>query len=682
MNILKLIIITWRSKEMMRKNKIYEKLLEIVNKNYGLMKLMKLSFVIAIVALAYFAMPAAAEANIVSNPGFESGTTAPLNWRLMTKDGNVPAWDDSNVPAWDSTVFHTGSRSIKISIPGTTSGYSGKAESDFMYVEPGQNYTFSAWVKTQDTGGNPPIVTVVEADANTNWLRSTRLTFGTGTNDWSQQVIDFQTGPDTAILYVTAKISNGYGTFWVDDISISPKDATTSTPTPTPTSAPLPDSQPTPVPTPIPAATSTQPISSSGKIYYVAKNGNDNNLGTELSPWLTIQKAANTAKAGDTVYVKAGTYIEQVNFPNSGTAGNYITFQNYSTDTVILKPPVKEYTSWSNTIPVHHSGHFEIIGESYIIIKGFNFLGNGGNAKPDAEITIEQGANNIIIDGNIFDDIWSSAVLAGYFASGGNHYGAWDIVFTNNYVRRPNNGGWVELMSYDNVNRPIISHNEFVYQAYGECLDYKEGTENGIISYNRISNCYNPIMGWTGGLSAGIYVDGYRKGVNNISVFNNIVEKADYIGVGSECGGLAQNIKFYNNILIGGYQGYSVHNFVNSKCTGQTAKYYNINFINNIAYNTVIPFRIQKSQSDIIVRNNIKAGTGSNSIATGVTVDHNSWNLGITDPKFVNAIAYDFHLQSSSSAIDSGSSVSAPSTDFDGNIRPKRGGYDIGAFEY
>jgi len=44
------------------------------------------------------------------------------------------------------------------------------------------------------------------------------------------------------------------------------------------------------------------------KTYYVANNGNDSNPGTEEKPWLTIQKAAETIVAGDTVYVKEGTY--------------------------------------------------------------------------------------------------------------------------------------------------------------------------------------------------------------------------------------------------------------------------------------------------------------------------------------------------------------------------------------
>ena len=66
---------------------------------------------------------------------------------------------------------------------------------------------------------------------------------------------------------------------------------------------------------------------SNGNTYYVATTGNDSNLGTEASPLRTIQKAADTVSAGDTVLIKAGTYYEQVYIKVSGTAENYITFK-------------------------------------------------------------------------------------------------------------------------------------------------------------------------------------------------------------------------------------------------------------------------------------------------------------------------------------------------------------------
>ena len=48
------------------------------------------------------------------------------------------------------------------------------------------------------------------------------------------------------------------------------------------------------------------------KIYHVAKDGSDRNQGDERQPFLTIQRAADEAVAGDTILVHAGEYREWV----------------------------------------------------------------------------------------------------------------------------------------------------------------------------------------------------------------------------------------------------------------------------------------------------------------------------------------------------------------------------------
>lgn len=63
--------------------------------------------------------------------------------------------------------------------------------------------------------------------------------------------------------------------------------------------------------------------------YYVRTDGNDSNAGTANTSggaWLTIQKAANTMIAGDTVTIAAGAYPENVVSGADGTNGNPITF--------------------------------------------------------------------------------------------------------------------------------------------------------------------------------------------------------------------------------------------------------------------------------------------------------------------------------------------------------------------
>jgi parallel beta-helix repeat protein len=67
----------------------------------------------------------------------------------------------------------------------------------------------------------------------------------------------------------------------------------------------------------------------SSKIYHVDcvfPEASDTNIGTEESPWKTIQKAAETAIAGDTVIVHSGVYRECVMPYHSGKLGFPITY--------------------------------------------------------------------------------------------------------------------------------------------------------------------------------------------------------------------------------------------------------------------------------------------------------------------------------------------------------------------
>ncbi len=71
--------------------------------------------------------------------------------------------------------------------------------------------------------------------------------------------------------------------------------------------------------------------------YYIDQahpSANDANSGTASLPWKTITKANASLMPGDTVYIKAGTYNQYISPARSGTAGNLITFRNYSNDTV------------------------------------------------------------------------------------------------------------------------------------------------------------------------------------------------------------------------------------------------------------------------------------------------------------------------------------------------------------
>jgi len=116
---------------------------------------------------------------------------------------------------------------------------------------------------------------------------------------------------------------------------------------------------------------STSSYGAPGDIYYVDKShpsASNTNPGTESLPWLTIQKAADTLTAGETVYVKEGIYTETagnsdpqysgITPKESGLPNEPITYQAYANDSVVID---QNYSSTG----------FYLRSKNYITIKGF-----------------------------------------------------------------------------------------------------------------------------------------------------------------------------------------------------------------------------------------------------------------------------------------------------------------------
>jgi parallel beta-helix repeat protein len=419
--------------------------------------------------------------------------------------------------------------------------------------------------------------------------------------------------------------------------------------------------------------------------YYVSKSGNNSNPGTEAQPWKTIQKAANTLTAGDTVYIKAGTYNERVVPKNSGNAGNYITYTNYNNDTVTID-------GTGVSIPPAWGGLLEISEVSYIKVSGLTIRDAGPDDNHNG-ILLED-SSYIIIENNHTYNTASSGI------------GVWDcsnIIIDNNEVELACNDGEQECISVGGTDTFEIRNNHVHHSGPGsiggEGICLKDGSSNGK-AYNNHVHHLNRL---------GIYMDAWDKHTYNIEVYGNVVHDIDgndCFTFASEAGGLLENITVYNNI---GYNAdtlgltVSINGYPNISHPMK-----NITIINNTFYNNGgggwgggIAVENPNAQN-VVIRNNIVSQNVTfqievepNVSMSKLTIDHNLIHgyRGYGDevrgtdyvegnPLFVNASSADFHIQENSPAVDAGSSSGAPSDDYEGNGRPQGSGYDIGAYEY
>jgi len=407
--------------------------------------------------------------------------------------------------------------------------------------------------------------------------------------------------------------------------------------------------------------------------YYVDQNhsaANDTNTGTEAQPWLTIQKAANTLIAGDTVFIKTGVYNEQIIPQNSGSQGNYIVYMAYPDDTVTIDGTGISF--------YYADGLFDIVDKSYIICDGFSFTNSSGSG-------VRIAGSHLIVRNNKFNSFFEFSAIRTAWSGDAS-----DIIVENNEINRTA-GRWAEMISISDCDGIIVRYNHIISNPVGEGIDFKDGTSNGEIYGNIVEN--------TG--SVGIYLDA-RGIMSNFEIYNNIVHTPNHSAITLACesddptiyaGAIIENCNIFNNIFYGSLFGIRIAAY--GEIFSGTPIIRNINVINNVFFENQhndIGLSDSIIVENLTIRNNIFSKndlTIYNSSASTV-IDNNLFydatpvgtNYVIGDPLFYVTIAGDFHIQSTSPAIDVGSSVNAPDFDFDGNPRPQGAGYDIGAYEY
>jgi hypothetical protein len=429
--------------------------------------------------------------------------------------------------------------------------------------------------------------------------------------------------------------------------------------------------------------TPAQQIYAAGNTYYVAKNGSNSNPGTLSQPWLTIQKAANTIVAGDTVYVRSGVYNEYVYIGTSppytgksGTATNPIVYKAYPGEY-----PIIDGTGLSNT------GGYSLItvyNVSYCTIEGFELRNSSKHG-----IWAFGTYSNLTLRRMKIHDTQISGI---YIEKGSNLLVDGCEVYNTNSIPVEEQ---VSLMGVTGFEiKDSIFHN-----SGKTALDFKQGCINGLVHNNEIYG--------NNDTTSGIYLDaGYGdRDTDNIKIYNNKIHDliASAITIGSETSPhhAVTNVDIYNNLIYNNYTGFAVwpNPFTRT-----------FRIINNTFYNNGSEIAVYGSDANAgvnlncIIRNNILVHNGNYMIYFGSvtggspTVDHNQYydstgayrfepstligtNYVKANPLFVNP-PVDFRLQAGSQAINAGSATIAPLTDYAANPRPQDAAYDIGAYEY
>lgn len=396
--------------------------------------------------------------------------------------------------------------------------------------------------------------------------------------------------------------------------------------------------------------------SSFATTFYVSDKGSDTNSGTQSAPFKTIQKAADRAIAGDIVLVMEGAYAGFVLENKKGTASSWIVFKPYNGQKVIID---------INTNPSSVQRAVDIISSSYIEVNGFVMTDTNPLYDSDNPADYRTGINHeavklsmedsdppsyIRIINNHISHIGFTAIYASYYA----HH----CEFVNNeisHVGLSKRGYGMYIGGDDHIIR-----GNTISDAYGHAIHvYSEGgprPDRNIIENNR---CFN-----------NGHMD-YGAGEPDPNVSKGRIGDGIVVMGGGE-NNIIQNNLVYNNICWG------------IRCSGRKSK-----IINNTAYSNGYQGIYLYDNTNSIVRNNLSLrnkseGTtpGNDYIGAGTVHDHNSWNLNLVDPQFINPGNGDFHLLDNATAINRGSGDGAPSSDFDGNPRPLDGAWDLGAYEY
>ena len=344
--------------------------------------------------------------------------------------------------------------------------------------------------------------------------------------------------------------------------------------------------------------------------YYVAPTGSDSAAGTMAAPFATLQKGINTAAAGDTVWIRGGTY--KITTPASSAAG--VNFNKSGTsDANRIK-----YWAYPGEVPVFDFSGLTISTSGYT--NGFNVSGSWIHIKglEVANVPMNMFSNNGISVNSAHDDIFESLNL---------HHNSGTGIFIN-----AGTGGHLILNSDAHDNYDPNSNQGMGQNADGFGVHYQmtgnRTTIRGCRAWWNSDDGYDLINH-----EVSVTVE-YSWAMGNGYANYGTTNPADGNGNGFKMGSsktgvrhLVQGNVAWKNKASGFYANHS---------TGGNTWYNNTSFQNGTQYNMLAS---PADMPDVtitltgalahIMRNNI-GFPNRNSNMTGVDTMFNSWDLNLT----------------------------------------------------
>lgn len=425
---------------------------------------------------------------------------------------------------------------------------------------------------------------------------------------------------------------------------------------------------------------------------FVSPDGDDANSGSESAPLRTVGRAAELVGAGDTVLVRAGTYLEDVTFARSGTASSPITFVGEAGAKLVTDRSQDDASVWIRADYVvfrgfdvegniHVRGHYNVVEDNYV----HDSYQKGGIHLSASERNAADCTFNIVRRNRIY-----KTVGTGLYLEGQNHLveqnEVWRIVdhapdgsnqtdadgmrfFGSHHLVR---GNYLhDIWQTDMAGAPHIDMMQTWEEAHDIVFD-------GNVMHNPNPSGSNRILMLERKADAGPVAN--LAWVNNIFIFSD--DSSAFMNFNRKDGQPEiTNMVIANNVFYSPNQVEKAASFNN--ITGVTFK-------NNMVLNTgkngnpYVAFKESTGTSGIDCSNNLTFNTVG---PVPDAVDACSEDVWLIDP-MVEDIAgddiseLDFRPTAGSPLIDAGTDHGHTDHDIDGVSRPRDNGYDIGAYEY